>query len=234
MISVCIATYNGEKFIKKQLSSILIQLSEEDEVLISDDGSTDNTLTIIDSFNDSRIKVYKNNFKNVVINFEFIIGKSFGDFIFLSDQDDIWAKNKVEEYMRVFLNDDKTTLVISNLQLIDKDANIIQIEFYKNKFTDKLLSNIKRNNFIGCSMAFRKEVKNIVLPFPRYIAMHDWWIGLCSIIFGKVKFIDKSLIYYRRHANNFTKDVGASLLTKLIWRVTLIFYLFIRIIKFKK
>jgi glycosyltransferase involved in cell wall biosynthesis len=234
MISVCIATYNGEKYLKEQLNSILIQLSEEDEVLISDDGSSDNTLAILESFNDSRIKVYINNFKNVVNNFEFVINKSIGDYIFLSDQDDIWAKSKIKEYMSVFSKDDKITLVISNLQLIDKDGNFIHREFYKNKFTNKLLNNLIKNNFIGCSMAFRKEVKNVVLPFPISLAMHDWWIGSCSIIFGKVEFIDKKLMYYRRHENNVTKEGGAKLLIKLIWRVKLIIHLIFRIIKLKK
>ena len=234
MISVCIATYNGEKFIKEQLNSILIQLSEEDEVLISDDGSTDNTIAILESYNDSRIKVYLNNFKNVVNNFEFIISKSFGDFIFLSDQDDIWSNSKIKEYMCVFSKDDKTSLVISNLHLIDKNGNLIHKQFYKNKFTNKLLCNIIQNNFIGCSMAFRKEVKSVILPFPKSLAMHDWWIGSCSILFGKVEFLDKKLIYYRRHENNFTKDGGANLLIKLIWRVNLIISLIFRVIKLKK
>ena len=234
MISVCLTTCNGEKYIKEQLNSILIQLSEEDEIIISDDGSTDNSIAILESYNDSRIKMYLNNFNSVVRNFEFVISQSKGDLIFLSDQDDIWDRSKVKEYLSVFSKDDKTTLVISDLQLIDKDGNFIQREFYRNKFTSKLSTNLIQNNFIGCSIAFRKEVKNYVLPFPKSLAMHDWWIGSCSIIFGKVEFIDKKLLYYRRHDDNFTREGGAKLLTKLIWRVNLIIHLVYRVIVLKK
>lgn len=234
MISVCLTTYNGEKYIKEQLNSILIQLSEGDEIIISDDGSTDNSIAILESYNDSRIKIYLNNFKSVVRNFEFVICQSKGDLIFLSDQDDIWDRSKIKEYLSVFSKDDKTTLVISDLQLIDKDGNFIQREFYRKKFTSKLSTNLIQNNFIGCSIAFRKEVKNYVLPFPKSLAMHDWWIGSCSIIFGKVEFIDKKLLYYRRHDDNFTREGGAKLLTKLIWRVNLIIHLVYRVIVLKK
>lgn len=233
MISVCLATYNGEKYISEQLNSILFQLNPNDEVIISDDGSTDNTISILESYNDSRIKIYKNHFKNVIKNFEFVINISKGDYVFLSDQDDVWEPSKVKEYINVFSKDDKTTLVISNLQLIDKMGNNLHREFYRNNFSDKFLNNIIQNNFIGCSIAFRKEVKNFILPFPKDLAMHDWWIGICSIVFGKVVFIDKKLLNYRRHDNNVTKEGGADLLTKLIWRVNLIVGLIFRIIKIK-
>lgn len=233
MISVCLATFNGEKYIREQLDSILLQLDQNDEVLISDDGSTDQTINILESYNDSRITIYKNNFKNVVKNFEFVINKSNGDYIFLSDQDDIWEQSKVKEYLHVFSNELEITLVISNLQLIDKDGNAINREFYKINFTDKLFNNIIQNNFIGCSMAFRKEVKNFILPFPQGLAMHDWWIGICCIFFGKVHFISKKLINYRRHDNNVTKDSGADLLSKFKWRINLTINLLIRIIKIK-
>ena len=135
--------------------------------------------------------------------------------------------------MNVFSKDVKTTLVISNLQLIDKVGNNLHREFYRNNFSDKLLNNIIQNNFIGCSIAIKKEVKNSILPFPKDLAMHDWWIGICSIVFGKVVFIDKKLIYYRRHDNNVTKEGGADLITKLFWRANLLVDLIFRIIKLK-
>lgn len=234
MISVCLATYNGQKYLQEQLDSILLQLNQDDELIISDDGSTDNTISILDSYNDSRIKIHKNNFKNVVKNFEFVISKSKGDYIFLSDQDDVWEPNKINEYVSVFSRNDKVTLILSDLQLIDNDGNKIAKEFYESKFSNKLLNNIFQNNFIGCSIAFRREFNKIILPFPSKLPMHDWWIGTCAIIFGKVHFIDKKLIKYRRHENNFTKDGGANLMTKLIWRINLIIDLVFRTIKLKK
>lgn len=98
MISVCMASYNGAIFIKQQAVSILNQLGLEDELIISDDGSKDNTLEILASLNDSRIKIYHHSAPHgVVSNFENAIKHASGDYIFLSDQDDIWLSNKKEK-----------------------------------------------------------------------------------------------------------------------------------------
>lgn len=97
MISVCIATYNGGKYIKEQLDSILFQLGKDDEVIISDDSSTDDTLSILESYHDERIVILTNQkFHSPVYNFENALKSAKGDFIFLSDQDDIWEPTKVE------------------------------------------------------------------------------------------------------------------------------------------
>ncbi|MBO8210386.1 glycosyltransferase family 2 protein [Acinetobacter nosocomialis] len=227
-ISVCMATYNGEKYIKEQLLSILTQISETDEVIISDDSSIDNTLEIIKSVNDSRVKVYKNCFRNVVKNFEFSISKATGDIIFLSDQDDIWHPDKVRNYIDQF-NNINIGLVISNLQLIDKNGNEIKREFFEQGFRGGFLQNLIKNNFIGCSMAFRQELVSKVLPFPNNIPMHDWWIGLIALKTSRVKYIDKKLTYYRRHDNNVTSDTHSSFKNILIWRLNLISKLIFRI-----
>jgi glycosyltransferase involved in cell wall biosynthesis len=233
MISVCIATYNGEKYIKEQLDSILCQLNLDDEVIISDDGSTDTTLAIIESYQDDRISLYKNAFKNVVLNFEFVINKANGDYIFLSDQDDIWHKDKVELYMKSFSENPEAILTISDLQIIDKNGLLLDKVFYKNKFTSNLGKNLVVNNFIGCAMAFRSEVKKSILPFPKNIAMHDWWIGTCCIILGEIHFIDMKLNFYRRHENNVTKEGGAEFATKIKWRLNLIKNLIVRCLNIK-
>lgn len=227
-ISVCMATYNGEKYIKEQLVSILNQISKTDEVIISDDSSNDNTLKIIKSFNDSRVKIYKNCFRNVIKNFEFSISKASGDIIFLSDQDDVWYPNKVENYMEQFNNID-IGLVISNLQIIDKKGEKIEKVFFEHGFSRGFLQNIIKNNFIGCSMAFRKELVSSIIPFPNNIPMHDWWIGLVALKISRVKYINKKLTYYRRHDNNVTSGNRSSLKNILIWRLNLIFNLIFRI-----
>jgi len=232
MISVCIATYNGEKYIKEQLDSIINQLNQNDEIVISDDGSSDSTLDIIESYNDSRIVLYKNSFKNVVLNFEFAIGKSKGDYIFLSDQDDIWHEGKVKHFMEFFFKNSNTTLLISDLQIIDQKGNYLD-RVYDNKFSSSLVKNVIANKFIGCAMAFTSKTKNVIMPFPENIAMHDWWIGTCSIIHGKVQFIDKKLHFYRRHDSNVTKGIGAKFMIKLKWRINLVANLVIRYFKIK-
>ena len=117
MISVCIATYNGEKYIFEQISSILSQLGKDDEVIISDDGSTDDTIKIIESICDNRVRLLINNGKHgFVSNFEKALMKSKGDFIFLSDQDDIWKSNKVQVVLKSL---NKYDLVVHDADLID-------------------------------------------------------------------------------------------------------------------
>ena len=233
MISVCIATYNGGKYIKEQLDSIINQLETHDEIIISDDGSSDNTIGIIESYNDDRIVLYKNSFKNVVLNFEFVIEKSKGDYIFLSDQDDIWHKDKVKCYMECFLKNSKVAVLISDFYIIDQKGIHLDRVYKKNKFSNSLVKNIIVNNFIGCAMAFTSKTKNVIMPFPKNIAMHDWWIGTCSNINGEVKFIDKKLHFYRRHDSNVTKGVGAKVMIKLKWRINLVVNLVIRYFKIK-
>src|SRR5690606_17055698 len=118
-ISVCIPTYNGEKYIKAQLESILVQLKPEDEVIISDDSSTDNTIEVIKLFADQRIKLFTNNkFKSPKFNLENALSKATGDIFFLADQDDIWEKDKIftlKEHLK------SHTLVYSNASMFFND-----------------------------------------------------------------------------------------------------------------
>lgn len=229
MISVCIASYNGEKYIKTQLTSILHQLDISDEVIISDDGSTDNTIEVIESLEDPRIIIYKNNFKNVVKNFEFAIKKSKGDYIFLSDQDDIWNPKKVEVCLKDFNNG--YDLVLSDCSIFEADPKRpVEDSFFQfNKSNKGILRNIIKNSYIGCCMAFSKEVKEKILPFPSNLPMHDSWIGLIGEIYFKVNFNPEKLVLYRRHSAN-ASDTGSgrskySLFRKIGFRISLIYNL---------
>ena len=204
MISVCMATYNGEKYIKEQLDSILRQLTAEDELIISDDGSYDNTLLIINEYR----KEYKNIIllkgpqKGVIKNFENALLHSNGDIVFLSDQDDIWIDGKVDKVMNEFKNVE-TILVLHDALIVDKNGDKIEDSFYKHRGSKVgFINNIVKNSYIGCCMAFRKQLLNVSLPFPEKIEMHDWWIGLLGEYYGNTKMIYDSLLKYRRHDNN--------------------------------
>lgn len=201
MISVCIATYNGEKYIKEQLDSILTQLDKSDEIIISDDSSTDRTIEIIQSYSDKRIKLYENKkFKSPIFNFENSLTYATGDYIFLSDQDDIWMSNKVETIKEFLVNFD---LVLSDANIIDSKGNAMDESFYKINGSKKgLVKNIIKNSYLGCTMAFNRKILEKSLPFPKAIPMHDWWIGLVAEVYGKTCFIDEKLINYRRHGSN--------------------------------
>lgn len=231
MISVCIATYNGEQFIKEQLDSILGQLGEKDEIIVSDDNSTDETIKIIKSFNDERIKIFNNPLKGIIKNFENAILKSSGDYIFLADQDDIWCENKIKDTIENF---DNVDLVISDATIVDKYGKVIGDSFFKINGTKKgFVNNIINAGYLGCAMAFKKEVKNYILPFPKGIAMHDLWIGSLISLKGELIFLDKKLILYRRHGNNASASAAKStipIFKRISYRIEILILLMKRVL----
>ncbi|WP_291047296.1 glycosyltransferase family 2 protein [Empedobacter sp. UBA1574] len=220
-ISVCLASYNGQKYIKEQLESILSQLRIGDEVIISDDNSTDKTIEIINGFNDSRIKVIPNtNFKGVIGNFENAIKNASGDFIFLSDQDDIWRSDKVQVIIDFFEANQSYSCIFSNAAIINNKGQRIGKRFFQQIPKLKFYKLLLKNKFLGCTMAFKNNLN--ILPFRQDLPMHDWYIGLKHIQKGKVGFINEDLIYYRRHGGNVTTGNRSSLLQVLKWRILML------------
>lgn len=227
-VSVCIATYNGEKYIKEQIDSILCQLSSEDEIVISDDGSSDNTLDIIYKYNDSRIKVYhlvseivpdsvQNRFKRATLNFENALKHAKGDYFFLSDQDDVWCPNKIKLCLPYLKEYD---LLVHSSYIIDEFGN--QLDQDLNLPFRTGLINLKKNSYIGCLMVFNKKMKELSIPFPKGLLAHDIWIGFISQFSGKVYFLKEKLIYNRRHGNNVSFNAEKSdnrLFFKIFYRM---------------
>ena len=236
MISVCIATHNGEKYIKNQLDSILSQLSQDDEVIISDDGSTDGTLSVINKMNDSRIIVYqynqplltKHSHEYVCRNFENALVHAKGDYIFLSDQDDEWLPNKVEMCLKDLENHD---LVLHDFMHIDENGNIISPLHYNGTFRPKNYY-LRVGKHYGCAMAFRRSVLDYALPFPKHLLLHDYWIGILAETLGKFVFLEKPLLRYRIHQEN-TSGNHNSLVHKIWYRVKTFLYLVKRVVKYK-
>lgn len=230
------ATFNGEKYIIKQLESILSQLCEDDEIIISDDSSTDRTIEYIEDLNDKRIKLFRNKkFKNPIYNFENSIAHSSGEIIFMSDQDDLWLPHKVEMVSSVFQNNPDITLVASEAQIINEEDEVTLKTFYPGiiKFSPKVLPNIIKNRFLGCTLAFRRSILDVLLPFPQYLPMHDSWIGIMNQLYGRVHFIDTPLISYRRHDQNFTSLTRSSLSQMIYWRLSLMKAIISRIWNYK-
>lgn len=202
MISVCLASYNGIDYIYDQVESIINQLREDDELIISDDGSNDGTVELISSIaeNDHRIILLHGPQKGLVKNFENALNHATGKFIFLSDQDDIWHPNKVEVFLT---NLEKNLLVVSDCNVVDKEMNVISNSFFEfNGLRRNGFSNLIRNSYLGCCMAFQRELLDIALPFPENVPMHDWWLGTCASAKGNVQFLDERLLSYRRHGSN--------------------------------
>lgn len=237
MISVCMATYNGEKFLKKQLESILAQLSDEDELIISDDCSSDSTLEIIKSYNDKRIKIlnhipnknlskkkYCRNFYLATNNFENALSVAEGDYIFLSDQDDIWYPNKIE-VMKNYL--ETNDLVMCNFSTINENDKITKKIYYQSNPVSKgMLNNIICCKFLGCCMAFNKSLLDYTLPFPKKLIGHDYWIGCLGVNCFRYSYIEEPLHYYRRTGSNVSSATGKSnnpILFRIKYRIVFLF-----------
>jgi len=228
-ISVCIATYNGEKYIHYQLESILMQLNKDDEVIISDDHSNDNTILEINKFKDSRIKIFYNSSeKGYTSNFENALKNAYGDIIFLSDQDDLWLPNKVKSTIRILKNND---FVVTDCKLIDENENVIAQSFYENRNNKKsLIGNLLKFGYLGCCFAFRKEILQKALPFPpiHKYCTHDNWLMLVAISYYRYCISDKKMILYRRHENN-ASDGGfgsnKTLIFKFKYRIYLLHHI---------
>lgn len=232
-VSVCIASYNGEKYIKEQINSILSQLKSDDEIIISDDSSTDKTIEIIEDIDDRRIVLLKNQtFHSHVSNFENALKHAKGAYIFLADQDDIWLENKLETMLNLLEHYD---LVVSDAIMVDDAMHMLADSFFTFKHSSKgFAKNLYKNTYLGCCMGFNRHILEIALPFPRGINMHDWWIGLIGELYGRVYFSPEKLIKYRRHEDALTpigKKSNNSFLQKIGFRVAISKGLILRVFK---
>jgi len=233
MISVCIPTYNGEKFIKQQLDSILIQLGKDDEVIISDDSSTDHTVEIIKNINDPRITLIGNcTFQSPVFNLENALKKAKGDYIFLSDQDDVWLPEKVNKCLD-YLNEKDA--VLTDCTIVNESLDIINNSLFEiNKSKPGLINNLLKNSYSGACMAFKNKILKIALPFPHDIPMHDIWLGFIIELFFKPIFINDKLLLHRVHNNNMTYTATKSkysFFKKILFRLNILKYIPLLIVR---
>lgn len=225
MISVAMAAYNGEKYIKQQLDSIMPQLAELDEVIISLDPSTDRTREILQEYAsvDARVKLFVGPGQGLMANFENAIKNCNGDVIFLADQDDCWNIDKVQSCMECFKNP-QVMVVLHDASVWDKDLKNRKIDsFFEYKgCKEGFWHNVIKNSYMGCCMAFRRELVQWMLPFPKKIPMHDQWIGLLGEKYGKCVFLKKDLLKYRRHEGNMTRLTHTSVMQMLKWRIQIL------------
>ena len=225
-VSVCMATYNGEKYLKQQIDSILNQLGEDDELVISDDGSTDNTISIIKEYNDSRIKLlnhehldcdskfYKTNVF-VAANFENALKHSEGDYVFLSDQDDIWMDDKVVKMVQVLK--EKGGVAMSAINVVRADDTLKKKDIVPHEYS--FFKGLLVAKYLGSSMGMTRAFLQKALPFPNNIVSHDAWLGLLATYNKELTIIDEPLLLYRRHSENVTsKAIKTSLFAKLSYR----------------
>jgi glycosyltransferase involved in cell wall biosynthesis len=208
-VSVCMATYNGERFLKEQLDSILRQLCDDDELVISDDHSTDGMQSILESYKDSRMKVLPSRYsRGPTGNFEYALTHCRNELIFLADQDDVWHPGKILAMRTALLDSD---LAVCDCRLTDPELRTIIPSFFSaNRSRPGLIKNLFKSSYMGCCMAFRREVLTKALPFPDSIPLHDQWIGLVAERYFRIRFVPQILVDHRRHRHNYSSTGGKS------------------------
>lgn len=202
-VSVCMATYNGSLYIVDQLRSILDQIGEDDEIVICDDFSSDNTIEIILSLADPRITVYPNT-KTLGYTkaFERSLSLASGEYIFLSDQDDVWLPSKLHTCLEHLLKFDLVVTDCSHTDSVLRVKHDSHFQYYRVK--KGFIANFIASRYVGACMAFRRHVLLIALPFPHSssICPHDYWIALIASAFFSVGLVTQPCMYYRRHSAN--------------------------------
>ena len=221
-ISVCLTTYNGADFIERQLLSIAPQLQATDEIIITDDNSTDNTLEIIEALAIPQVKLFKNTEQlGYVQNFAKAIALATGDYIFLSDQDDAWLPNKVATVLQAFT--DGATLVCHDAHVVDGQFQRVADSWWEYAHLNPqqgYFGNFYLNAFSGCMMAFKASLKDDLLPIPKTIEMHDQWLYLVNKVKHKSHtVITEPLMDYTRHGNNVSGTSKRSLIQILSGRL---------------
>ena len=204
------ATYNGAKYLREQLDSIICQLNPDDELVVVDDNSSDETWEMLTGYDDSRINISRND-RNFGVNETFAraISRATGEIIFLSDQDDVWIPGR-RMYMQEPFDKQGVNVVASNFQLIDKEG--VQIEGgmaadLRPGDDHRPWKNIAEifmgsKNYYGCAMAFRTTFRGLVLPYPRKMECHDIWIAMIANLQGSVVHLEQQTLLHRVHGSN--------------------------------
>lgn len=239
MLSVCIATYNGERFIKDQIDSILNEIGVGDEIVICDDCSTDGTLNFLEAYSDPRIRVYKNSARlGHVRNFERAIYLAKGEYIFLSDQDDVWIPGRVRNMLDCIGSAPGVFLVASNFDLIGSKGEELG-EFRalgkvkRFRLAQVLSIFVGRSPYYGCTFLLKRDALRYCLPIPRNIESHDIWIALILSTFGRVFNMGEPTLKHRIHGGNVTTVKRRELLVILKSRFSFAKALVLRIISLR-
>jgi glycosyltransferase involved in cell wall biosynthesis len=215
-LSIAIATYNGARFIDQQLQSFAEQTRLPDELVVTDDGSTDDTLAIIERFAGEvsfPVHVHRNRERlGYTRNFEAAIARCTGDIIFLSDQDDVWFRDKLESIAALFNSERGIQLVLNGQIITDSELTHESVTMLDNarrmgKAEDELVG--------GCATAFRRPWGELLLPMPADASTliaegalaHDMWLNELSVLLGVRYFYNRPLQYYRRHGDTATQSI---------------------------
>jgi len=231
-ISVCLATFNGERYLREQVESILSQLGPDDELIASDNGSTDGTLLYLRSIPDRRLHVVTfTDQRGPVANFENVLRLARRDVLVLADQDDVWMPDRLARVRHAFTRSAHIPmcLVADGIRIDGEGRTIAPSNLDVLGFRPGLWKNLGRNSFMGCTMAIRRELLAVALPFPAGIPMHDSWLGILAGWVGTVE-VDRRISYaYRVHGRNLSHQ-KRPVMRKFLDRVILAKALLLRLL----
>ena len=225
-IDILLATYNGSKYLHEQLDSILSQSYGNINVIIRDDGSSDNTVMIIKEYEqkDNRVKLLSDNLGNLgfVRNFEKLMKNSTSEYLMFSDQDDIWYNNKVEtSYKRIKAIEEKNgkscpILVHTNSKIMNYETRTKSL-FISDCAKNSSFENSFFNFFVqGSTMLINGSLKREALPFSKEVYLHDRYLHLIAEFIGIRAYIDTPTMDYRQHSNNEIGSRGTNIIKRLI------------------
>lgn len=219
MITVLLAVFNGERYLKQQIDSILSQTVTDIKVVIRDDGSSDASPRIIDD--------YCNKYPQIISkldgkptggakqNFSELLDKTDDDYMMFCDQDDVWLPEKAEKTLAAMReaegeNREIPVLVHSDLKVVDQDLNVISNSFFEfqrlNQDNITLPKLLVQNYVTGCTVMINRALKQVCGRIPEECVMHDWWLALTAQLFGKTVCLNAPTLLYRQHGGN---QVGA-------------------------
>jgi glycosyltransferase involved in cell wall biosynthesis len=222
-VSVALLTCNSTRWLQPQLQSVLDQLAPADEVVVVDDASTDGTVAMITARGDARIRLLANDRnRGVRAGIERALIACRGEIIFLCDHDDVWLPGKRDALVAELQAG--AVLALSDASVIDGDGRQTEASFMARRggFHGSLAATLWKNRYLGCAMAFRRELLADILPIPAAVPMHDMWIGALAALRGRVAYVDRPLMQYRRHGGNVSPERRAGLSQMLAWRAQLL------------
>lgn len=215
-VGIVMATYNGMKYVREQIDSILANTYTDWKLWIWDDGSKDNTVSILKEYEDkypNKIIVHENP-KNlgVVLNFLDAARQCDTEYVMFCDQDDVWMANKIQRTLDTMkkteekMGSDYPITVFTDATVVDGKLNNIQSSFYQASRLDTKKVDINHllieNKLLGCTIMMNYAVKDLLTNLPKSARVHDWWIALLTSCFGKIVYLPKATLLYRQHENN--------------------------------